>query len=149
MTRTPRRLHRSARIPEGTSSRGTTAAYAAAITPMLAAVKPIPLMKSFSTGTHSIVPCSAMATCSGRNRERSARSDAAGTRRDGLGMMVRDAKAAVRCTPGATRILRPGKAGPCVALVYRGWPMATDPAKPALPADQDLVARLCAGDEHA
>ena len=149
MTRTPLRLHRSARIPEGTSSRGTTAAYAAAITPMLAAVKPISLMKSFSTGTHSIVPCSAMARCSGRKRERSARSEAVGSRRDVLGMVVRDAKAAVRYTPGATRIRRPAKAGPDVELVYRGWPMAIDPAKPALPADQDLVARLCAGDEHA
>ena len=50
---TPRRLHRSAKIPDGTSSSGTTAEYAAAITATLPLSKPISVMNSFSIGTHS------------------------------------------------------------------------------------------------
>jgi hypothetical protein len=44
------RLQRSARIPDGTSSNGTTAAYAAAITPTDTASKPMSVMNSFSIG---------------------------------------------------------------------------------------------------
>jgi hypothetical protein len=51
-TSTPRRLHRSARTPEGTSSNGTTTAYTAAMTPTDAGLKPIEVMNSFSMGTH-------------------------------------------------------------------------------------------------
>ena len=51
--RTPRRLQRSAMIPEGTSSTGTITAYTAAMTPIDAAVKPIDVMNSFSIGTQS------------------------------------------------------------------------------------------------
>jgi hypothetical protein len=50
-TSTPRRLHRSARIPEDTSTIGTKAAYAAAITPTAVTSKPISFMNRFSTGT--------------------------------------------------------------------------------------------------
>jgi hypothetical protein len=49
--RTPRRLQRSARIPDGTSSTGTTMAYTAAMTPTVADVKPMLVMNSFSIGT--------------------------------------------------------------------------------------------------
>src|SRR5215213_5255270 len=66
--RTPRRLHRSARIPEGTSRIGTTAAYAAAIRPTLAASKPISSMNSFSTGTQNTRPCRNDARYRGRSR---------------------------------------------------------------------------------
>src|SRR4029450_11579444 len=51
-TSTPRRLHRSARTPEGTSSTGTTTAYTAAMTPTEAGLNPIVVMNSFSMGTH-------------------------------------------------------------------------------------------------
>ena len=39
--RTPRRLQRSARMPDGISRKGTTTAYVAARRPMVAAVNPI------------------------------------------------------------------------------------------------------------
>ena len=68
----PRRLQRSARIPEGISTSGTNAAYAAAMTPTVAASKPISFMNSFSTGTQSMKPWSATATCSGSSRRRTA-----------------------------------------------------------------------------
>ncbi|HEY6744204.1 MAG TPA: hypothetical protein VI357_00670 [Mycobacteriales bacterium] len=67
----PLRLHRSASTPEGTSKIGTTAAYAAAISPMEAASKPIPVWNSFSTGTQSMKPCRPMPTWSGRRRRAS------------------------------------------------------------------------------
>ena len=54
--RTPRRLHRSASTPDGTSSTGTTTAYTAAMMPTDAEVKPIWVMKSFSIGTQSASP---------------------------------------------------------------------------------------------
>ena len=54
--RTPRRLHRSANKPDGTSRTGTTTAYTAAMMPTDAEVKPIWVMKSFSIGTHSASP---------------------------------------------------------------------------------------------
>ena len=72
-----RRLQRSARIPDGTSSSGTTAAYAAAITPTEAASKPIWVMNSFSMGTHKISPCNPMPICSGSSRRASVRGAAA------------------------------------------------------------------------
>ena len=50
---------------------GTSAAYAAAITPMDAASKPMSVMNSFSTGTHSMNPIRATATVSGRSRRAS------------------------------------------------------------------------------
>jgi hypothetical protein len=50
---TPRRLQRSAKIPDGTSSKGTTAAYAAAMTATLPLSKPISLMNNFSIETHN------------------------------------------------------------------------------------------------
>ena len=72
-TMTQFRLPRSARMPEGTSSSGTTAAYAAAMTPTEAAVNPICDMNSFSTGTHRSMPCSPTASCSGSSRRASVR----------------------------------------------------------------------------
>src|SRR5215208_3556158 len=71
------RLQRSARIPDGTSNNGTTAAYAAAIAPTEAASKPISVMNTFSMGTHKISPCSATANCSGSRRRVSVRGLAA------------------------------------------------------------------------
>ena len=68
MTRTPRRLQRSARIPEGTSSSGTAAAYTAAISPIVAGEKPISSRNSFSTGTHRAMPPVNAAASSGANR---------------------------------------------------------------------------------
>ena len=62
MISTPRRLHRSASSPEGTSTSGTNAAYAAAINPTAAASKPISFRNSFSTGVHSMKPCRPAAT---------------------------------------------------------------------------------------
>ena len=59
---TPRRLHRSARMPDGTSSSGTTAAYAAAIRATLPLSKPMSVMNSFSIGTHSATFCRNAAT---------------------------------------------------------------------------------------
>jgi hypothetical protein len=47
---------------------GTTAAYAAAMTPTLAGSKPISVRNSFSTGTQSRNPCSNTAMYSGRSR---------------------------------------------------------------------------------
>jgi hypothetical protein len=67
------RLQRSARIPDGTSNSGVTAAYAAAITPTDAASKPICVMNSFSIGTHKSSPCNATPICSGRSRRASVR----------------------------------------------------------------------------
>jgi hypothetical protein len=52
-TSTPRRLHRSASRPDGTSNSGTTAAYTAAIRPTPAASNPMLAMNSFSIGTQS------------------------------------------------------------------------------------------------
>jgi hypothetical protein len=49
---------------------GTTAAYAAAMTPTLAGSKPISLMNSFSTGTQSRNPWNDTATSSGSKRLR-------------------------------------------------------------------------------
>lgn len=72
-TSTPRRLHRSASRPEGISKTGTTTAYTAAITPTPAASKPMPVMKSFSTGTHSARFCRNAAAYSGASRRRSFR----------------------------------------------------------------------------
>ena len=54
--RTPRRLHRSASIPDGTSTSGMSAEYAAAMMPTVAASKPISFMNSFSIGVHSMKP---------------------------------------------------------------------------------------------
>ena len=56
MMSTPRRLQRSARMPDGTSSNGTAAAYSAAITPRIAGEKPSSSRNSFSTGTHRAIP---------------------------------------------------------------------------------------------
>jgi hypothetical protein len=74
---TQRRLQRSAKIPDGTSSNGTTAAYAAAIAPTAAASKPIWVINNFSIGTHKISPWRPMPICKGSNRRARVRGAAA------------------------------------------------------------------------
>ena len=68
--RTPRRLQRSARMPDGISRKGTTTAYVAARRPMVAVLNPMWLRNSFSTGAQKLMPRKKPATKSGRRRFR-------------------------------------------------------------------------------
>ncbi|HEX6579155.1 MAG TPA: hypothetical protein VF082_12390 [Jiangellaceae bacterium] len=49
-------------MPDGTSSSGTTAAYAAAMTATLPLSNPMSVMNSFSMGTHNATFCRNAAT---------------------------------------------------------------------------------------
>ena len=128
---TPRRLHRSARIPVGSSSSGTIAEYAAAITPTAAASKPSSVMNSFSTDTQSMKPCRNTAACSGRSRRRSASAAGSGERIGRVSVMQAQCRTGPCVT--AARVRRPAPPTPSRRS-------ASQPSRPPITAAGPVTA---------